>query len=129
MSENTDAGVLLTSEPAYSQAELDAVAQNARAAGAQAERERIFAILDHPAAAEQRDAALAMARKPAMDAETAADVLAALPKPASSVPINALALQMAAMGNPPTVGGDASTDPADDPVAVARSWDRAFGIQ
>jgi ClpP class serine protease len=130
MSETPDAGVLLTSEPSYTQADLELATQTARLAGADAERTRILAILDHPEAAERQSSALALARKPAMDVETAGEVLATLPKAsAAAAPVNALALQMAAMGNPPTVGGDAPADPADDPAALARGWDQAFGIK
>jgi len=126
MSEQTDAGVLLTSEPSTTAADLAA----ARQAGADAERTRIFAILDHAEAKVEgrRDTALVLARNPAMDATTAAAVLATLPAAApaaAAAPINALALQMAAMGNPPTMGGDA---PADDPLLdVQASWARARG--
>jgi len=62
-------------QPAITEADLDA----ARALGAEAERARIFAILDSEAASTRQQAALALARKPAIDAQTAADVLAALP--------------------------------------------------
>lgn len=126
MSEQTDAGVLLTSEPSTTAADLAA----ARQAGADAERTRIFAILDHAEAKAEgrRDTALVLARNPAMDAATAAAVLATLPAAApaaAAAPVNALALQMAAMGNPPTMGGDA---PADDPLLdVQASWARARG--
>jgi hypothetical protein len=125
MSEQTDAGVILTSEPSTTAAELAA----ARQAGADAERTRIFAILDHADAKAdgRRDTALVLARNPAMDAVTAAAVLASLPVavPLAAAPVNALALQMAAMGNPPTVGGDA---PAEDPTLDTQaSWARARG--
>uniref|UniRef100_UPI0025E39525 S49 family peptidase n=1 Tax=Thiocapsa sp. TaxID=2024551 RepID=UPI0025E39525 len=124
MSETTDAGVLLTSDPTFTPAELAA----ARQAGADAERIRIFAILDHAEAVSRRDAALVMARNPAMDATTAGAVLAALPVAATPAPAqpNALALQMAAMGNPPTIGGDTpEQDPDED---IQASWARARGL-
>ena len=123
MSQTTDAGVQITSDPTYTPAELAA----ARQAGADAERTRIFAVLDHPEAATRREAAMVLARNPAMDAGTAGQVLSALPAPAAAAPAptNALALQMAAMGNPPTLGTDPpEQDPGED---IQASWARVRG--
>ncbi|MCK7579301.1 MAG: S49 family peptidase [Chromatiales bacterium] len=112
MTDTTQAGA--STQPAITQTDLDAAAQ----AGADTERTRIFAIIDSEAAAKRPQAALALARKPAIDAETAADVLAALPEEGMTLDTvepktgaSAFERHMAALGNPP-VGTD--DDPSPD---------------
>lgn len=111
MTDTIQAGA--STQPAITPADIDAATQ----AGAEAERTRIFAIIDSEAAAKRPQAALALARKPAIDAATAADVLAALPeegmtletvelKPGASL----FERHMAALGNPP-VGTDDDPNP------------------
>ena len=117
MSGQTSAGDLQQPAPVITQADLDAAID----LGAEIERARIFAILDAEAAKGRPQAALALARKGAIDVETAADVLATLPQEgtahASSAAPSAFEQHMAALGNP-RVGCDDEPDAGTDTRAL-----------
>ena len=120
------------SAASFTQADVD----SARAQGATAERTRVSAILTHQCAganmalavqcintglsAEQATAILGVAAP----AAAAAAASAASAQAAS----NPFAAAMAQVGNPKVSGIEGRADAQDDPVALAGSWNRAFGI-
>ncbi len=122
MTDKTTAGDPQQPANAITQADLDAAQQ----LGAEAERTRIFAIIDCDAAKDRPRAALALARKPAIDANTAADVLAGLPEEVIELQTteerhgaSEFEKHMQAIGNPKVA-------PDDEGVAVGAAdlWDR-----
>lgn len=101
--------------PAITQADVDASMALGIESGATAERERIIGIIKHEAAADNMAAAIALAEKPTMDIDTAAAVLATLPKAAKLAADNQFAQHMQAIQAGQEVGadGDESEDTAE----------------
>lgn len=98
-------------------------AQDVASAAAAAERDRIFAILEHPEAQGRHGAAVALAKVSAMSAEQAGAVLASLPKQSAPVADNQFARLMTAMGNPDVGPGSGEDADEHSPQAIAASWD------
>lgn len=119
MSDISHAGAPTQSATPITQVDLDA----ALTLGAEAERQRIFAILDSAAAQDHPQAALALARKPQIDAQTASEVLAALPAEILTLEAtehpSTFERHMAALGNP-RLGLDDDPDPGHEARAL---WD------
>ncbi|WP_200376036.1 S49 family peptidase [Thiocystis violacea] len=116
MTDTTQAGA--SNQPAITEADLDA----AHKLGAEAERTRIFAILDSAAAQERPQAALALARKGAIDSATAADVLASLPTEFATLEATAptsFERHMASLQNPRLAPDGDETDPD---LAASAAW-------
>jgi len=110
----------------FMQADVD----TARAQGASAERARVGAILGHQGAGANMALAVQCINT-GLSTEQASAILGAA-APAAAAPAqaagNPFAAAMAQVGNPKVSGVEGRADAQDDPVALAGSWNRAFGI-
>lgn len=105
-------------------ASVNADVASATKAGADAERQRIAAILTHAESTGREAQAQALALKTDLAPEAAAEVLAVTPivtAPAANT--NAFAQHMASLGNP-NIGADQS-DQADQQTNISHGWDIA----
>jgi signal peptide peptidase SppA len=136
MSGNTPAGgQTAAANPAaptaqFSQSDLDAARAEGVKQGAQAERDRAAAILGHEAAKGRTELAH-QCISTGLTVEQSAAILGASPAAAPAAAAqggNQFAQHMNALGNPATTGTEAPPSDAGNPVAVAASWDAAFGI-
>ena len=112
----------------FTQADVD----TARAQGATAERTRVSAILTHQCAGANMALAVQCINT-GLSAEQATAILgvaapAASASAAAQAASNPFAAAMAQVGNPKVSGIEGRADAQDDPVALAGSWNRAFGI-
>ena len=99
----------------------EARAKTARAEGADAERTRIYGILEHAEAEGRLGIACQIAKTPAITPDTAGAVLAAVPK-ADRNDGDRLAEMMARLGNPPVdPDGDHGAGSDDSPAALVKS--------
>ena len=106
----------------YTQADVD----GARAQGANAERTRVGAILTHQGAASNMALAIQCVNT-GLSAEQASAILGVAPVAAAGQG-NAFAAAMANIPNPAVSGVEGKGAGAEDPAAMAGSWNRAFGI-
>jgi ClpP class serine protease len=115
--------------PDASDAVALAAIEHVQATAATGERTRIFAILEHPQATAHLAQALALAKLPSMDADTAASVLATMPEqPAKPAADNQFASMMTRLGNP-DVGPDANSGESAEEAelkAGREAWARAL---
>jgi hypothetical protein len=111
-----------------SEAQAVSQVQKIAATAAQAEAARIFGILSIPEAKGHEQQAVALAKVPAMSADTAKEVLAAMPTQimATAIADNQFATLMTRIGNP-DVGADPEMSNEEDELVMARKgWATAF---
>jgi len=112
----------------FTQADVD----TARAQGASAERGRVVAILGHQSAGANMALAVQCINTGLSTEQASAILGVAAPAAVATAPAqatsNPFAAAMAQVSNPKVSGVEGRPDAQEDPVALAGSWNRAFGI-
>jgi signal peptide peptidase SppA len=111
-----------------SEAQAVSQVQKIAATAAQAEAARIFGILSIPEAKGHEQQAVALAKVPAMSADTAKEVLAAMPTQivGKAIADNQFANLMTKLGNPDVGADPEMSDEEEELVTARKGWATAF---